>query len=320
MEVLKNLITRLRHSGVVLVIGFILIIYFALGFLYLQQGSQQRELEGQIVSLGAVLARPLPSGEKLQTEYEEVNRSLAPMTNSDAIAMLVGIARESGIDIAEGSGKFLVNPAQFSPTKVGGGSYQVLSFSNIKVQGDYDRVMAFIAALDSGETLETMVLERVATSEVEVTFGGEEGARRAEFRKVVAAVIAMMTFNELSELPALTFPALVGDATNDMGAFPSNAVCATDKLEDPDGVDYVVLLDKDGYLLYQHDIIADSLQTGLVNYLATLTTEYYYTCEADGTVRQFDGANVLTATEYLGSEESKTETVTTVGVAIYTKP
>jgi len=113
---------------------------------------------------------------------------------------------------------------------------------------------------------------------------GEEEASDTEFSNVQTAVIAMMTDNELSELPAGTFPAVVGDATRDMGAFPSDAVCGTDKLTDPDGNAYTVTTDKDGYLLYQHDIEGDGTQDNLVNYLATDTTKGTYYVNSLGTV------------------------------------
>jgi hypothetical protein len=70
-----------------------------------------------------------------------------------------------------------------------------------------------------------------------------------------------------------------------MGAFPSDAVVITEKIEDPEGVAYLAG-DKDGYFLYQHDITADDAQTGLVNYVATSTTAYWYWIDADGTVHQ----------------------------------
>ena len=115
---------------------------------------------------------------------------------------------------------------------------------------------------------------------------GEEEASDTEFSNVQTAVIAMMTDNELSELPAGTF-VLRAAATSDMSAFPSDAVCATDKIADPDGNTYTALSDKDGYLLYQHDIIGDAdATTGLVNYLATDTTKGTYTVDAQGTVTQ----------------------------------
>jgi len=111
----------------------------------------------------------------LKAEYDEVNLSLAPMTASDAIAILVDIAEKSGIDTDETADKFRVPSAAFSQAKVGGGTYQLLSFSNISVQGDYDSVMAFISDLDSGKTLNNMVLKKVnitqADNETAATLG-----------------------------------------------------------------------------------------------------------------------------------------------------
>jgi len=323
---LKNLIARFWPTGFLFVIGFILIIYVALGFLYLQQGVQQRELEEQIVKLGAVVSKPLPSGEELLAEYEECNLALAPMTDRDAIAVLVSIAEKNGIDTEEDSGKFRVPSATFSQAPVGGGSYQLLSFKNIHVQGDYDNVMAFIADLDSDKTLKTiMVLTRVDTSQIEVRFEGEEGDRRAEFRNVASAVEKMMSDIDLLEIPnPMSFAG--GVAVNLMGddpdteetveGFPDITTTAAEK--GYTGTDSP----RDGYVLYMHDKISadDTTQFKTVSYITILTTTYYYTCEADGTVRQFNGADVLTATEYLSSEESKMETIATVSVDIYTKP
>ena len=114
---------------------------------------------------------------------------------------------------------------------------------------------------------------------------GEEESQKTELSNIQTAVISMMVDNQLSVLPAGTF-ITTGSETNDMGAFPSSAVCGTDKLIDPDGNDYTVAQDKDGYILYQHDIIGDTAQTGLVNYVATQTTAYWYFVDADGTVHQ----------------------------------
>ncbi len=110
---------------------------------------------------------------------------------------------------------------------------------------------------------------------------GEEEAAATEFSNVQTAVIALMTDNELASLPN---PVAV--ATSDMGAFPDATSAVTvDKLNDPDGVAYAVG-DLDGFILYQHDITADGLGTGLVNYLATDTTKGTYTVDLLGTVDQ----------------------------------
>jgi len=99
----------------------------------------------------------------------------------------------------------------------------------------------------------------------------------------------MMTENNLTLIPNLINVA-GGIATNDMTAFPdSTSACTTDKLTDPDGTAYTAN-DADGYVLHTHDLAADDASTPTVNYFAMTGTQYYYTCEADGTVRQWSDA------------------------------
>jgi type IV pilus assembly protein PilA len=115
---------------------------------------------------------------------------------------------------------------------------------------------------------------------------GETEAAETELENVQSAVLAMMTDNSLDTLPSGTFPADTTSATNDMAAFPSTAACTTDKVYDPDGDAYTAS-DLDGYILYQHDIIADSSNsTALVNYVATRYTKGTYYVDALGTVVQ----------------------------------
>ncbi|MFC1978101.1 hypothetical protein ACFLWS_07580 [Chloroflexota bacterium] len=347
MEVVKGLIIRLRHTGVLFVIGVIVITYIALGFLYWQQGGLQRKHEREAARLSAILAKPLPSIDKLQAEYEEVNLALAPKTIVDmantyielesasfddisdikvaAIVVLVGIAAENGIDVDETSGNFYVPMAAARKVNMGGGLYEILSFSGVRVQGDYDNVMAFISDLDSGKTLNTMVLKTVATSEVETVFAGEESSRRAEYRSVASAVEAMIDGNGLAEIPnPMSFAG--GVATNLMGDDPDTGetiegfpdITTTPAQRGYSGNATL----RGGYVLYKHDKIStdNTTQFETVSYLDTLITSYYYTCEADGTVRQFDGAAVATATEYLSSVASKGGLTATVDVDIYTRP
>jgi len=120
---------------------------------------------------------------------------------------------------------------------------------------------------------------------------GEQEAKDTEFATIQAAVHSMMVDNELATLPAATF--VLEDArTRDMGAFPSDAECATvnEKLYDILGAAYASGSDKDGYVLYQHDRIADTGNTTLTNYTATSTTAYWYYVDAQGTVSQLDTA------------------------------
>ncbi len=175
MEVIKNLLIRFRHSGVLLFIGFLLIIYIAFGFVYWQQSLEQKSLEEQVAKVSLIVAKPLADKEELKADYDEVNNALAPMEDEDAIAIIVGIAEKSGIDTD--SDKLSVPSAAVKEEKVGGGTYQVFSFTNISVQGSYSNVMAFISDLDSGETQETMVLKRVNINQIEVKGEGEEVTR-----------------------------------------------------------------------------------------------------------------------------------------------
>ncbi len=119
---------------------------------------------------------------------------------------------------------------------------------------------------------------------------GEEEAKETELSTIQASVHAMMVDNEIQTLPT---PVSATPYENDMGAFPDTSATAAGgtgaKDVDPDGADYE-LLDQDGYYLYQHDITGDGLTTGLVNYVATDTTAYYYDVDASGTVTQYDTA------------------------------
>ena len=312
--------------GLVILIGICLIIYVALGFIYFQQEPKQKDLTTQITKTSIIIAKPLPGAEKLQAEYEAVNEKLAPLPVPEVLEIIVGIARESGIDVNPDGGKFNIPPpGSFTSRQIGGDSYQVLSIGGIRAQSDYEDIRAFIADLDSGKTLETLALKRVSYSWTEVSYEGEEADRRAEFSEVVSAVNAMMAGNALTEIPN-PIDYASGDATNYMGdnpdtatvleGFPDITTTAAEK-----GYSGNATL-KDGYLLYQHDKVStdNTTQFETVDYMSILTTDYYYTCEPEGTVRQFDGPNIATATEYLGSEPTKIETIVNLDVELYTKP
>ena len=117
---------------------------------------------------------------------------------------------------------------------------------------------------------------------------GETEAADTELTNVQTAVVAMMVDNQLSTLPAGTF-VLQAAATDNMSLFPSTAATAAGgtgaKDTDPNGNNYE-LADKDGYILYQHDITGDGATTGLVNYVATEMTKGTYYVDAAGTVTQ----------------------------------
>jgi len=170
---MENLLSRFGRTAGLLLIGLILILYIALGFVYLQQGTKQGDLQEKINQLSTVLSRQLASAEELEADYERVTNALAPMEEKALLDTLVSIAEDSGIAVDKESGQFNI-PAPGKPVerKLGEGSYQVLSFNNIRVEGARESVMAFISNLDSGETLPTLVLKRVNISHI--TVPGEE--------------------------------------------------------------------------------------------------------------------------------------------------
>ncbi len=114
--------------------------------------------------------------------------------------------------------------------------------------------------------------------------GGEEQARNVEYNNMQLAVAATMADNMLSSIPN----PVTAVATNDMSAFPDTTSNSTNggKILDSSLNLYIFPGDKTGYLLYSHDMTADGAQTGLVNYIFSTTT-WYYTVDADGTVRQW---------------------------------
>jgi len=118
---------------------------------------------------------------------------------------------------------------------------------------------------------------------------GEDEAADTEFSNIQSAVIAMMTDNQLSALPAGTFPADTAAATDNMSLFPSTAATAAGgtgaKDKDPNGDDYEAA-DKNGYILYQHDITGNGSDNVTVNYVATEVTKGTYYVDSMGTVTE----------------------------------
>jgi len=114
---------------------------------------------------------------------------------------------------------------------------------------------------------------------------GETEASSTEFSNVQSAVVAMMVDNQLSELPT-GFVATEGTATDNMSLFPHpTAAIGTAKVNDPNGDAYVAG-DKIGFILYQHDILAEGSTNETVNYVATEMTKGTYYVDKSGTVYQ----------------------------------
>ena len=116
---------------------------------------------------------------------------------------------------------------------------------------------------------------------------GETEAKDTEFTNIQSAVHSMMVDNELATLPNPV--SNIANRTKDMGNFPDTSTCGVDKVKDVYGNNYNSFGDKDGYILFMHDRIADSSDsTSLINYVDTQTAEYWYTVDAEGTITQYD--------------------------------
>ena len=110
---------------------------------------------------------------------------------------------------------------------------------------------------------------------------GESETAKTELQIIQTAVSTMMVDNELNILPKP-----VTTATNDMSAFPDDSRCSIDKKVDTYGNQYIQGKDKDGYILFEHDIIGDREQKNLVNYVVTRFTKGTYYVDSRGRVFQ----------------------------------
>ena len=123
---------------------------------------------------------------------------------------------------------------------------------------------------------------------------GQTEAQRTEFHNISAAVTAMMVDNNISSIPTPTNFA-AGIAYNDMAyiddttdrGFPDFTTDGTDKDYEDDSIQV-------GYVLYGHVKVLTTTTTDNVTYVNTPQTQYYYTVESDGLVRQWDDAAMTT--------------------------
>lgn len=313
---MQEILARIRRMGFLVALGVCVIIYIGLGFVYMQQGPKQKDLEEKIMKTMLVVNKPLPSMEELQAKYDAVNKALEPMETPEVLERIVDIARQNGVDVTPESGKFhIAPPSGPSSRKMGERTYHVLTFSDVRAQADFETMMNFISDLDTGKTVETMILKNVELSWIQLQLEQEEAMRRAEFSAVIQAVSDMMENNSLDMIPEpINYED--GVAVNDMTAFPDVTTTAREKGYIGAGTP------ADGYVLFEHDRIPTDNTSDYqqVSYIPQTFTEYYYTCEADGTVRQFDGPEVEEATEFFGSEETVYEVMARFAIDLYSRP
>ena len=141
---------------------------------------------------------------------------------------------------------------------------------------------------------------------------GEEEARETEYTTIQTSIHSMMVDNGISSLTAAFAYDAASTATNDMSGFPdttatlatkgANAAFVTAAIAAGD-----ITAERTGWLLYGNQIVTDVDGDGAyeagdgdniaeVDYVVASTSEYYYTCETDGSVRQWDTTDCSTAT------------------------
>ena len=135
------------------------------------------------------------------------------------------------------------------------------------------------------------VLAAVVIPNIQQFIGaGEEEARETDFTTIQTSVHAMMLDNGIISIPnAVAWTDSTTGAVNEMDKFPDSTSVggSADKLTDPAGVTYTAV-DAAGYLLYDHDKTGGGVAGPYVDYVGMSTSSLYYTCETDGTVRQFN--------------------------------
>ncbi|MFC1951392.1 hypothetical protein ACFLXN_03190 [Chloroflexota bacterium] len=158
--------------------------------------------------------------------------------------------------------------------------------------GDTMRVQAILEVGEMGDWLALLTAAIPTTGEFETIM--EENRlrdeRREEYWHVQNAVNNMMWDNWIPD-GQLPNP-VTATATNDMSAFPdtTSAAGTSAKEWDHNGDPYTTN-DGDGYLLDQHDGMATDDATDLWTYINDMEeTEYFYTCESNGFVRQWSDA------------------------------
>ena len=125
---------------------------------------------------------------------------------------------------------------------------------------------------------------------------GEEEAADTELHNIQLAVTSMMLENGITSIPGAS-GSTSGTATlNDMTSFPDST--SSDPLRFAWAANDAALTEIPGYRLFGNQVIVDadgdgwvSVASGdgfeLVNYVVVNTTTYFYTCDADGTVKQW---------------------------------
>ena len=164
-----------------ILIGLFVIIYAAMGLIYFQQQREQSDLEALIDQRTATVSQPVELSEEQQAKYEAAHQAIptAPVDEDDirkfreeVIEEVLDIAEEPESNVEVTSFTYSDN---LRTETIGETSYKVIPFQ-IKIEGDDNKVIAFISTLDSMPDMKTFVLK-----DVDITIGAEKTVAELDF-------------------------------------------------------------------------------------------------------------------------------------------
>ena len=165
-----------------ILIGLFVIIYAAMGLIYFQQQREQSDLEALIDQRTATVSQPVELSEEEEANYEAAQQAITTgLVDEDEIRIFREDVIEKVLEIAETLGFDADDITSFTYSDnlrtetIGETSYKVIPFQ-IKIEGDYNKVIAFISTLDSMPDMKTFVLK-----DVDITIGAEKTVAELDF-------------------------------------------------------------------------------------------------------------------------------------------
>src|SRR4030042_3105299 len=124
-EQLKDISAKFCGLAMLVLAGFFVIIYAALGVVYFQQHQRQNDLTTQINRAEQSLA--LPVDEVSEADYQKALQSIpTQLKTKDVISKILKVAEENGFDVSDISKDITIISDKIVTEKVGENNYRVL--------------------------------------------------------------------------------------------------------------------------------------------------------------------------------------------------
>ena len=134
--------------------GLFLIIYGALGFIYMTEGLSQQDMEDRLAQQKNILGRSTARAQEVESEYQRVQDAipLADLTEIDVFKAILQLGGDSGVAPQ-------ISSRGESTETFGGQVYRVIQFQ-VSAVGPVEAVDDFFRKLDGEQTLlETLVVD-----------------------------------------------------------------------------------------------------------------------------------------------------------------